>query len=95
MTDPLDLDARLVALRHRCGSLPVVSVTSDTMIAILDEIARLRANQLPEGGEWGVYTGHYHGAVLWWEPCREPDTHQRRVWCGPVEPVTDGGSDHA
>jgi hypothetical protein len=53
-----------------------------------DAEKRLRANQLPDGGEWRTERGIVDGSAFWiaTRPTA-PATHQRRVWYGPAEPV--------
>ena len=66
----------------RCGVLDVV--------ALVAELNRLRANQLPDGVETLTWYGHVHAGELC-SAGREADTHQRRVWLGPVEPIESVG----
>ena len=63
---------------------------------LIRERDEARANA-PEGGAWSVEYGHDlndHGFPTWWNtiPCPQGCNTQRRVWRGPVEPVTDDGS---
>lgn len=58
------------------------------------EVERLRANQLRDGGTWHTERGYLWGGKPYW-PGREINipnellTLRRRVWYGPVEPITD------
>lgn len=71
---------RLTALNDE-----VTRVKWHELAGLKAEIERLRANQLPDGGEWKLLTigpkGMIRGYVLPIEPV-------------PAEPVTDDGSDH-
>lgn len=54
-----------------------------------DELEQLRANQLPDGGEWDVeYESPDGSDGPYWSDHRWFDsTRQRRIWYGPATPI--------
>jgi len=73
--------------------------------ALNDEVDRLKANQMPDGGEWRTEYGQFDvdfGETVFFERThKEPsrsDDMKRRVWYGPVEPIPSqsdsAASDH-
>jgi hypothetical protein len=89
-----DLDAIKAKWLSLCGycdaGMPTgCTCTGDdprtTIAALVAEVERLKANQLPDGGEWRTEYGIAYSAVHSWCDPEDPDV-QRRVWYGPAEP---------
>jgi hypothetical protein len=89
MTDPCD-----------SGNCLQVDITGDLWetsqpgIEVVTTLASwrqvLKANQMPDGGEWRTETGRVEAnGSQRWPDSWEPNTHQRRVWYGPVEPIAE------
>jgi len=93
-------DAHGHDVRLKCyvefGCQVIVTSLEAERDALNDEVDRLKANQMPDGGEWRTEYGQFDvdfGETVFFERThKEPsrsDDMKRRVWYGPAEPIAE------